>query len=359
MMTGFRWWLCALCAGLACTGAGKVAAAEYYDDYPLHAASPALDLGGQPLGYPSGMLSAVMARDLILRAALEKAGTPLASHAFRRGADMLGLLGDQRLEAGLLGDMPTIISAARGDVVIVGLVKRAATALVARGDWQLGALAGKRIGYVEASSAHHTLLQGLAAAGLNEQQVTLVKLRIDEMPGALERGEIDAFAGWEPAPAVALAASERNHIVFRGISTDYFVLNTAFVRNSPEAARLLVAGYLRAINWMRLSQRNQEQAARWTLADAAALNSASAEVSVSHMASIARRDLLDVPGAPAVVHRASLAPLQAEYEFLARLGKLSAGATPQNLAAAFAYDGLSRVVAGARLYRINEFDYAR
>ena len=102
---------------------------------------------------------------------------------------MVALLADHRLEAGLLGDMPTILAAATANVWVVGLVKQTSTAIVAKGDTQVRGLAGKRIGYVEASSAHHTWLQALASAGLSESRVKLVALGVDEMPEALARGD--------------------------------------------------------------------------------------------------------------------------------------------------------------------------
>ncbi len=212
-------------------------AEEYFDRYGLAPASPAVDLGVQPLGYPSGVISAVMRRDRILKKALADSRQPLKTHPFRRGADMVALLAERRLEAGLLGDMPTILAAAGGNVWIAGLVKQTSTAIVTKGDTQARGLAGKRIGYVEASSAHHTLLQGLASAGLDETRVKLVALRIDDMPDALERGDIDAFAAWEPAPSIALKNSNKNHIVFRGLSTDYFVIERDFesARRRPRA----------------------------------------------------------------------------------------------------------------------------
>jgi ABC-type taurine transport system substrate-binding protein len=254
--------------------------------------------------------------------------------------------------------MPTIISAATGATVIVGLVKQSSTALVAQGDWQVQALAGKRIAYVDASSAHHTLLQGLAAAGLVESDVRLVKMRIDEMAPALARGEIDAFAGWEPAPSVALAASDRNRIVFRGLSTDYFVINRAFAERSPAAARLIVAGYLRAINWLRFSQRNVERAAVWTQSDGELLSGSKAAIGIAQIIAITRRDILDVPGAPAIIRQPGQQPLQREFEFLARLGKLPPGASLSNLQAAFTYDGLGEVNKSLRVYRVRDFNYA-
>jgi ABC-type nitrate/sulfonate/bicarbonate transport system substrate-binding protein len=247
---------------------GLSLAEEYFDKYGLAPTSTPLDLGTQPLGYPSGLISAVMHHDRILKAALIKAGHPLQAHSFRRGADMVKPLAEQRLEAGLLGDMPTILAAANGSVWIVGLVKQTSTAIVAKGDTTVQGLAGKRIAYVETSSAHHTLLQGLSSAGLKENEVKLVPMGIDAMPDALENGEIDAFAAWEPGPSIALGKSGKNSIVFRGLSSDYFVIERSFAQRSPEASDALIAGYLRAIEWMRRSQKNIELAAAWTKADA-------------------------------------------------------------------------------------------
>ena len=332
-------------------------AQEYFERYGLAPDSAAVDLGVQPLGYPSGVLSAVMARDRILRQALETMRQPLKTHAFRRGADMVGLLQTRRLEAGLLGDMPTILAASTGSVWIVGLVKQTATAIVARGATRVEALRGKRMGFVETSSAHYTLLQGLAAAGLDASQVKLVPVQIDAMPDALERGDIDAFAGWEPAPSIALRQDEKNRIVLRGQSSDYFVIEKGFASRSPEAARQLVAGYLRAIEWMRLSQLNLEKAAHWVLADGSAFSGRPSPSTVNQIASISRRELLDIPSAPALVFSPGAPPLKNEFQFLARLGKIAPGARWENVQGAFAYDGLARVMAEPRKYPIASHDY--
>ena len=347
-----------LAAGmLALCFPGSSGAEEYFDRYRLAPASPTIDLGVQPLGYPSGVISAVMRRDRILQKTLADGKLPLKTHPFRRGADMVALLTGRGLEAGLLGDMPTILAAATGKVWIVGLVKQTSTAIVAKGDVQVRGLAGKRIGYVETSSAHHTLLQGLASAGLGETQIKLVPLGIDAMPDALERGDIDAFAGWEPAPSIALENSNKNHIVFRGLSTDYFVIERDFARRSPQAALQLVAGFLRAIEWMRRSQHNVDQAARWASADGAAFSGKPVLLSVAQIAAISHREILDIPSAPTILISPGAPPLKNEYQFLTRLGKLPAGGKWENVEASFSYDGLARVMAEARAFKINIFDY--
>lgn len=332
-------------------------AQQYFDRYGLSPASPATDLGVQPLGYPSGVISSVMQRDRILKKALADSQQALQTHPFRRGADMIALLADRRLEAGLLGDMPTILAASTANVWIVGLVKQSATAIVARGDAQIRGLVGKRIGYVAASSAHHTLLQGLASAGIAETQVKLVALNIDEMPDALERGEIDAFAAWEPAPTIALTKNKKNQIIFRGLSTDYFVIEQNFARQSPQAARHLVAGFVRALDWMRRSQGNLEKAAHWVMLDAASFSGKPAALSIAQIATITHREILDIPSAPAILSNPDTPTLKSEYHFLLKQGKLPPGGKWDNVAAALTYDGLAKVLTEPQAYQLHTYDY--
>lgn len=334
-----------------------VLGADYFEQYGLSSASPTVDLGTQPHGYPSGVISAVMRHDRLMNEALAKLGTPLRSHPFRRGADMISLLADQRLEAGLLGDVPTILAASRGDVWIIGLVKQTSTSIVARGEIQVRNLAGKRIAYVDTSSAHHTLLQGLRSAGLSEADVTLVPLPVDQMPDALEAGKIDAFAAWEPAPTAALARSAKNRTVFRGLSSDYFVISKAFEKRSPESARILIAGYVRAIEWMRRSQKNLEMAANWAIADGRAFSALATEVPVNQVMAITRREILNIPSAPVILNPSGTPLLQSEFRFLKEKGKLPENGQWENIATALAYDGLGKVMSQPRQYELDTFDY--
>jgi NitT/TauT family transport system substrate-binding protein len=324
--------------------------------------SPTLDLGTQPLGYPSGVISAVIAHDRILRNALAAAGEPLQTHPFRSGAEMVPLLADGRLEVGLLGDMPTLLAACTGQVRIIGLIKQATTVLIAKGATQVQDLAGRRIGYVAETSAHRALLQGLATAGLGEEQVKLVPLPIDTLPAALEEGTIEAFAAWEPAPTIALSHSREHRIVFQTPSADYFVIGRAFASRSPESARQLTASLVRALDWLRRSRDHREQAARWALLDAADFSgpslSISPSISVAQLVTITQRDILAVPSAPAIQYRSDRPPLQSEFQFLDRLGKLPAGATWNGVAAAFDDDGIAQVLAAPYRYQLATFDYA-
>lgn len=335
------------------------AAESYVDKYGLIRNSPAIDIGVQPLGVPSGVLSSVMRRDRILVEKLKGMGNPLLTYPFQRGADMLPVLADGRLDAALLGDMPTLLAAASGKVWIVGLVKQSPTAIVARGAAQVSALAGKRVAYVEASSAHQTLLQGLSSAGLSEKDVRLVPMRVDEMPAALARGDVDAFAAWEPAPSIALANSDIHRIVFRGSSTDYFVISKEVAKRSPQAIAAVVASYVRAIEWLRLSQKNQEKAAHWVKEDAEAFSGTKNDLSLAQIAGITRRELLNVPSAPRIiVNPRAQPPLKGAFAFLKGLGKLPADATWANVESAMGNDLLTNVLADTRISETGRFDYS-
>lgn len=347
---------CLQALALACT-LPAAQAAEYYDQYGLRSGSHEVDIGIQPSGFPSGVISAVMRRDRVLQTALAELKTALRSSGFRRGADMLSLLADQRLDAALLGDMPTLMTAASGQVWIVGLVKQTSTALIARDNMVMSALAGKRIAYVEASSAHLTVLQGLTAAGLTEQQIQWIPMPVVDMPKALEDGTVDAFAAWEPFITIALNRNPRNHVVFRGASSDYFVLSRAFVRQAPQAALQLIAGFVRALEWMRASLQNLEQAARWAVADSEAFSGTAPALTTAQVRAIVHRELLDVPSAPVLLDDGGPPRLKAEFDFLRRLGKLAPNANWSQVEAALGYDGLTTVLGNERRYRLTHFDY--
>jgi sulfonate transport system substrate-binding protein len=342
---------------LAALMVGPVAAQDYVDRYAMAPNSVDLDMGLQPLSYPNGVIGAVMRRDRILRAALLTLGTPLKVHAFKRGADMLPLISERKLDAGLIGDMPTTIPASQGQVWIVGLAEVSQNAVVAQGGARVEDLAGKRIGYVPVSTAHATLMRALASARLGAHEVKLVAMGNADLPDALARREIDAFVGWEPVISMALAANPKNRIIFRSESVDYFVIRRDFEQASPEAARVLVAGFVRAIEWMRRSPQNAQKAAKWVLADGGEFLGSPVSVPVSQVVAVTRSGILNIPSAPVIVKSAGAEPLKAEFELLKSLDKLPGDGRWDHVAASFGYEGMGQVMANPRQYALRRFDF--
>lgn len=326
---------------------------------PACAASAAqkISLGVQPLGYPVAMITAVMKRDRVLADAMSKRGKRVEHVPFSKGHDMVDLVGNS-LAGAFLGDMPTIRTSARTGIWIVGLVKQTFSSVVARKITMVKELSGKTVGYAEGSSAHHTLLQGLKAAGLSEKDVRLVPVTVSDMPDALASGRIDAYAAWEPAPTISLSKDPATRILYRGISTDYFLLSREFERKNPEEALLITASFIRAFNWMRADRKHLREAAQWSLADYEAYSGKIPSFSVDQVMAIALKEILSIPSAPAISTLAKNKPrLAEEFLFLKQSGKLADNSTLDQLQGAFAWGGLGRVLSAPKAYHLKEYRY--
>ncbi len=111
-------------------------------------------------------------------------------------------------------------------------------------------LPGKRIGVTLGTSGDFFLDTFLLRHGLDRQQVRLTDLKPDEMGAALERGEVDAVATWNPTAAGlqrrlgAKAASFYAEDVYS--ETAVVVARREFARQRPEAARRLLRALVRA-----------------------------------------------------------------------------------------------------------------
>ena len=63
---------------------------------------------------------------------------------------------------------------------------------------------GKRIGTVAGTSSQYFLASWLLFHNLQADSVTVVALAPEHLASALQRGELDAVAIWEPEPSIAL-----------------------------------------------------------------------------------------------------------------------------------------------------------
>jgi sulfonate transport system substrate-binding protein len=129
------------------------------------------------------------------------------------------------------------------------------TALVTRADTGIARiedLKGKRIAVTRGTDPYIFLLQALAQKGLGEKDVTLVLLQHQDGRLALERGDVDAWAGLDPMMAQAEAGGAKLFHRDAGLNT-WGVLNvrTAFAKEQPELVGKVVAAYEKARVWAR------------------------------------------------------------------------------------------------------------
>ena len=129
------------------------------------------------------------------------------------------------------------------------------TALVVSKDSPLksvGELKGKKIAATRGTDPFFFLLRTLQANGLRQSDVELVNLQHSDGRTALERGQVDAWAGLDPHMAASeLQAGSR--LLSRNIEYNTFgVLNAreAFLVEHPEVVRTVLAQYERARAWI-------------------------------------------------------------------------------------------------------------
>lgn len=128
------------------------------------------------------------------------------------------------------------------------------TALVVPKDSPLKSLAdlkGKKIAATKGTDPYLFLLRSLREAGLKKGDVEIVHLQHPEGRVALERGQVDAWAGLDPHMAASeLQAGSR--LLYRNLDfNSYGVLSTteAFAKAQPELVKAVLSAYEDARHW--------------------------------------------------------------------------------------------------------------
>ena len=129
------------------------------------------------------------------------------------------------------------------------------TALVVPADSTLASVAdlkGKKVAATKGTDPYFFLLRSLNEAGLSGADVEVINLQHADGRTALERGEVDAWAGLDPM----MAASELDagsKLLYRNIDFNtYGFLNASesFISQYPELTAIVLQNYERARAWI-------------------------------------------------------------------------------------------------------------
>jgi sulfonate transport system substrate-binding protein len=128
------------------------------------------------------------------------------------------------------------------------------TALVTRKDTGIAKVAelkGKRVAVTRGTDPHIFLVRALAEAGLTEKDVKLVLLQHADGRLALERGDVDAWAGLDPM--MASAEIEGGAVLFyrKPEANTWGILNVreSFAQENPEIVKRVLGAYEKARKW--------------------------------------------------------------------------------------------------------------
>lgn len=114
-------------------------------------------------------------------------------------------------------------------------------------------LKGKKIAATKGTDPFLFTLQALDTVGLSKRDVQLVHLQHPDGKMALERGQVDAWAGLDPLMASAQIQSGAK-LLYRNIGFNSFsVLNVKedFAKQSPEAIEAVIKAYEQARKWAK------------------------------------------------------------------------------------------------------------
>lgn len=320
-----------------------------------------IDIGYGVLATPMSVLGEVMRRDQILARAATQQKLEFRFHPFEKGVDALPPLLEGKLDGAMPTDVVVLDAIARSEIVLLGYVRQSFSSVVGQRGSSMAELKGKRIGNAQGTSGHSALLQGLAGAGLSEKDVMLVQMNVRDMQEALLTSKIDAFAAWEPTPSTTLRLyPARFSALHKQISPAYLVVSRQMSRDTPEAARLLVASLHRAVRWLKKNRNNLDTASNWTRVAMFTFTGKPSVVSAREIAALTRSDLLNIAGAPLIPvnEGQNNSALWRSFDFFKKAGKLPANLSWATVQSSFDVEHTTHVIANARRYKLDEFDYA-
>lgn len=339
-------------AGIGYFAANKDARIK--EDPPI--ALKTIDFGYQPLWTGPASITEVMRKDRALTEELRKLGYEIKWRPFLKGADVnvaLQARGEEGLEFGIGGDMPTTTVIANLDVEVFSLIEGGRVWIVSKNYDNVSQLKGKKVGFAFGSNAHYFLLKTLEQNKISEKEITLVQLDVPSMPQALENNEIDAFSAWEPTPTLAIKNFPSLKRIDNGRSSGYLYAKGEFSRTNPEAIKHIIASEIRAIKYIQKNQENLDRVSSWAIEAGTALKGSSLGLTVEEYNKIVSDGL---PGSVYIEDKYYVDDgiLNEEFDLLKTLGKVPQSATWNEARVKIKRELVKEVLSNPKKYRLEE-----
>jgi len=198
----------------------------------------------------------------------EKEGIKIERKTYANGPS--ALLDINNLDAVMAAIVPFMQYVSRGgDIRIVMSVTKGNAPIVGRKQYKsVAELNGKKVGTPGIGTIHDAVL------GYIQQTQNLkfehVPAKITDVAVMIQKGEVEAFIGWEPASAAAIAqAPDILHYIQRmppvpNSESLQLAFTPGFVKSDPETVTKFVRATLRGVNWIKANgnQKTAEMVAR-------------------------------------------------------------------------------------------------
>lgn len=191
-----------------------------------------------------------------------KAGVTVTVNRFDSGKAVRDAMIADRIDIGVLGTTPLIVGVAKGEVAPVAMAMYAGrtNALVAgknSGIKTVADLKGRKVGTQLGSATDNVFVtKVLAKFGLTKNDVTLVNTKFENHVAALAGRSIDAFAGVEPFPSVAvtegIGVSLLDYADFDMVPV-WLGINKPVLEKRRDAVVAFLRGWIAAVDLVRKS----------------------------------------------------------------------------------------------------------
>lgn len=208
---------------------------------------------------------------------------------------------------------PNVVAVAEGTALLRWI------SVLGRGVESMDALKGKRVGVARGTGSETFWLSVVSKLNLNAADYTIVNVEAPEMVAALERGNIDAFAVWEPWPTRALRAIQGTRILLSNdqiqIVRNYVYMNRGWAEANAEATQRFMRSMVQAQEFCESSPAEAaQQVARFLRQDRAFV-----------------AELMQKVGYRMNLTQDSVANIQLAIDQLRGMGRLSKEVTPQQV----------------------------
>ena len=163
------------------------------------------------------------------------------------------------VDFGTFGIAAAILGGAVGEpVVVVGALSNKGMGVISKAGSDVKTikdLKGKRVGIWPGSTQEVFILERLRMEGMSIKDVTPVRVPFGEMPAMLSRGDIDAYVGAEPGPALSLTSGVGQLVEYpygtaMGGLNMIFGTNEDTVAKDPELIRTMLKIHRQAVEFM-------------------------------------------------------------------------------------------------------------
>ncbi|MEI7872578.1 MAG: NrtA/SsuA/CpmA family ABC transporter substrate-binding protein [Alphaproteobacteria bacterium] len=163
------------------------------------------------------------------------------------------------VDFGTFGIAAAILGGAAGEpVVVVGALSNKGMGVISKAGSDVKTvrdLKGKRVGIWPGSTQEVFIMERLRMEGLSVKDITPVRVPFGEMPAMLARGDIDAYVGAEPGPALSITSGVGQLVEYpygtaMGGLNMIFGTNEETIAKDPDLVRTMLKIHRQAVEFM-------------------------------------------------------------------------------------------------------------